>query len=194
MEMLMSILLGIGLGAACGFRIFVPMLVASIAIHGGFISVNPDFQWLGSVPALIALSVATLAEILAYYIPAVDNFLDLLGAPVTCVAGTLLAAGFITDMAPMLQWGLAVITGGASAGVIHCGLAAIRASSTTLTAGLGNSVVNTLETASASVMSLLACILPFVAVIFIVVLIAFIVCQALKFKKNKITPETPGTH
>ncbi len=184
MEALMSILLGIGLGSACGFRIFVPLLVASIAIHGGFISVNADFQWLGSVPALITLGVATLAEVLAYYIPAVDNFLDMLGAPVACVAGTLLTAGFVTEMDPMLLWGLAAITGGASAGIIHSGMAAIRASSTALTAGLGNSLVNTAETAGASIMSLLACILPFVAVILIVAVMTFIIRLAFKLKKK----------
>ena len=34
MEAVMGVLLGIGLGAACGFRIFVPLLVAAIAIRG----------------------------------------------------------------------------------------------------------------------------------------------------------------
>ena len=32
MEAVMGVLLGIGLGAACGFRIFVPLLVASIGV------------------------------------------------------------------------------------------------------------------------------------------------------------------
>ena len=44
MEAVMGVLLGIGLGAACGFRIFVPLLVAAIAIRGGFLTVTPIFM------------------------------------------------------------------------------------------------------------------------------------------------------
>ncbi|MBD9269937.1 MAG: DUF4126 domain-containing protein, partial [Akkermansia sp.] len=116
MEAVMGVLLGIGLGAACGFRIFVPLLVASIAIHGGFLTVTPEFAWLGGTPALITLSIATLLEIAGYYLPVIDNTLDVLGAPAAVIAGTILAAGFIGHMDPMLQWGLAAIAGGGAAG------------------------------------------------------------------------------
>ena len=95
MEAVMGVLLGIGLGAACGFRIFVPLLVAAIAIRGGFLTVTPEFAWLGGTAALVTLSVATLLEIAAYYIPVIDHTLDVLGAPAAIVAGTILAAGFI---------------------------------------------------------------------------------------------------
>lgn len=165
MEAIMGVLLGIGLGAACGFRIFVPLLVASIALHGGFLTVTPGFTWLGSTGALITLSVATLLEIAAYYIPVIDNTLDVLGAPAAIVAGTVLAAGFIGDMDPMLKWGLAAIAGGGAAGVIHGGMAAIRAAASTATGGLGNSVISTAETASASIVAVLACVLPILAVV-----------------------------
>lgn len=165
MEAVMGVLLGIGLGAACGFRIFVPLLVASIALHGGFLTVTPGFAWLGSTGALITLSVATLLEIAAYYIPVIDNTLDVLGAPAAIVAGTVLAAGFIGDMDPMLKWGLAAIAGGGAAGVIHGGMAAIRAAASTATGGLGNSVISTAETASASIVAVLACVLPILAVV-----------------------------
>ena len=127
MEAVMGVLLGIGLGAACGFRIFVPLLVAAIAIRGGFLTVTPEFAWLGGTAALVTLSVATLLEIAAYYIPVIDHTLDVLGAPAAIVAGTILAAGFIGSMDPMLKWGLAAIAGGGAAGIIHGGMAAIRA-------------------------------------------------------------------
>lgn len=116
MEAVMGVLLGIGLGAACGFRIFVPLLVASIAIHGGFLTVTPEFAWLGGTPALITLSIATLLEIAGYYLPVIDNTLDVLGAPAAVIAGTILAAGFIGHMDPMLQWGLAAHCGRRSGG------------------------------------------------------------------------------
>ena len=158
MEAVMGVLLGIGLGAACGFRIFVPLLVAAIAIRGGFLTVTPEFAWLGGTAALVTLSVATLLEIAAYYIPVIDHTLDVLGAPAAIVAGTILAAGFIGSMDPMLKWGLAAIAGGGAAGIIHGGMAAIRGAASAATGGLGNSVVTTAETASASIVAVLACV------------------------------------
>lgn len=137
MEAVMGVLLGIGLGAACGFRIFVPLLVASIAIRGGFLTVTPEFAWLGGTAALVTLSVATLLEIAAYYIPVIDHTLDVLGAPAAIIAGTILAAGFIGHMDPMLKWGLAAIAGGGAAGIIHGGMAAIRGAASAATGGMG---------------------------------------------------------
>ena len=170
MEAVMGVLLGIGLGAACGFRIFVPLLVAAIAIRGGFLTVTPEFAWLGGTAALVTLSVATLLEIAAYYIPVIDHTLDVLGAPAAIVAGTILAAGFIGSMDPMLKWGLAAIAGGGAAGIIH--------------GGMGNSVVTTAETASASIVAVLACVLPVAAVLLAAAAIYFLVRTGLALKRK----------
>lgn len=191
MEAVMGVLLGIGLGAACGFRIFVPLLVASIAIHGGFLTVTPEFAWLGSTPALITLSIATLLEIAGYYIPVIDNTLDVLGAPAAVIAGTILAAGFIGHMDPMLQWGLATIAGGGAAGVIHGGMAAIRAAASAATGGLGNSAVSTAETVSASLVSILACVLPVLAVLLLGAAIYLLVRFVISLKRKLAQAGTP---
>lgn len=191
MEAVMGVLLGIGLGAACGFRIFVPLLVASIAIHGGFLTVTPEFAWLGGTPALITLSIATLLEIAGYYLPVIDNTLDVLGAPVAVIAGTILAAGFIGHMDPMLQWGLAAIAGGGAAGVIHGGMAAIRAAASATTGGLGNSAVSTAETVSASLVSILACVLPVLAVLLLGAAIYLLVRFAISLKRKLAQAGTP---
>ena len=53
-ELFLSICLGIGLSAACGFRVFVPLLVVSIASRGGHLHLSPGFEWMGSDAALIA--------------------------------------------------------------------------------------------------------------------------------------------
>ena len=191
MEAVMGVLLGIGLGAACGFRIFVPLLVASIAIQGGFLTVTPEFAWLGGTPALITLSIATLLEIAGYYLPVIDNTLDVLGAPAAVIAGTILAAGFIGHMDPMLQWGLAAIAGGGAAGVIHGGMAAIRAAASATTGGLGNSAVSTAETVSASLVSILACVLPVLAVLLLGAAIYLLVRFAISLKRKLAQAGTP---
>ena len=69
MDALLSIGIGLGLSAACGFRVFVPLLVASLAAQAGYLSLTPGFEWVGTQPALYAFGTATLLEILAYSIP-----------------------------------------------------------------------------------------------------------------------------
>ena len=72
--LIFSFFIGIGLAASAGFRVFVPLLVMSISTHFGIIPLDESWIWVGSFPAIIALSVASFVEVLAYYIPWVDNF------------------------------------------------------------------------------------------------------------------------
>jgi uncharacterized membrane protein len=83
----LSIILGIALAAATGFRVFLPMLIVSGAAYTGHLSLDETFAWLGTPSALTMLSVAALAEALAYYIPAVDNLLDALATPTASLRG-----------------------------------------------------------------------------------------------------------
>src|SRR6267378_5007073 len=116
METLMSICLGIGLSAACGFRVFVPLLIMSIASLSGHLSLAHGFEWIGSYPALISFSVATCLEIAGYYIPWLDHLLDTMATPAAIVAGTIVTASMMTDVSPLLKWTLAIIAGGGAAG------------------------------------------------------------------------------
>jgi len=137
----LSIVLGVGLAAATGFRIFLPMLVVSVAAYTGHLPLDGSFAWLATTSALTMLSVATLAEILAYYIPAVDNLLDTLATPASLIAGTIVSAAVMTDVPPMVKWTAAVIAGGGVAGLTQGVTAVLRAKSTLLTGGVGNVVI-----------------------------------------------------
>src|SRR5919199_541692 len=116
MDTLLSICIGIGLSAACGFRIFVPPMVMSMAALFGHLKLSPNFEWMGTYPALIVFAVATCIEIAAYYIPFVDHLLDTIATPMAIAAGTVVTASLIPDTDPMLQWTVALIAGGGSAG------------------------------------------------------------------------------
>jgi hypothetical protein len=107
----LSIVLGIALAAATGFRVFLPMLVVSVAAYTGHLQLDNSFAWLGTLSALAMLRVAALAEILAYYIPVIDNLLDTLATPAALVAGTVVSAAVMTDVPPMVKWTAAVIAG-----------------------------------------------------------------------------------
>jgi len=121
----LSVVLGIGLAAATGFRVFLPMLIMSGAAYTGHLSLDDNFAWLGT-PSALMLSVAALAEVLAYYVPGVDNLLDSLATPAALVAGTVVSAAVITDLPPMVKWTAAVIAGGAVAGLTQGVTAMLR--------------------------------------------------------------------
>src|SRR5580698_4468871 len=112
-----SVALGIALAAATGFRVFLPLLVVSATAYLGHLQLSEHFAWLGSLPALTMLAVAAVAEVLAYYIPAVDNLLDAITTPTALVAGTLVAAATMTNLPPLVKWATAVIAGGGAAGI-----------------------------------------------------------------------------
>ena len=67
LDVAVSIALGVGLAAATRFRVFLPLLVASVAAYTGHLQLNDSFGWLGSLAAVTMLAVAALVEVLAYY-------------------------------------------------------------------------------------------------------------------------------
>lgn len=162
-DLALSIVLGVGLAAATGFRVFLPMLVVSVASYTGYLSLGDGFAWLGTPAALTMLGAAALAEIAAYYVPGVDNLLDVLATPAAFVAGTIVSAAVMTDLPPMVKWTAAIIAGGGVAGLTQGVTAALRANSTVFTGGVGNLVLATLELGGALVVSLLALAAPLAA-------------------------------
>jgi hypothetical protein len=178
METFLSICLGIGLSSACGFRVFVPLLIMSIAAQSGHLALAPGFQWLASNPALITFSVATGVEIAGYFIPWVDHLLDTLASPAAILAGTLVAASMMTGMSPLLKWTLALIAGGGAAGLVQGTTVMTRAASTATTAGLGNPLVAILELAGSIATSVLAIVAP-ALVLVLLAIVLFIVGRRL---------------
>jgi hypothetical protein len=169
METLTCICLGIGLSAACGFRVFVPLLFMSMASLSGHLTLAPGFAWIGTYPALITFAVATGLEITGYYIPWVDHLLDTLATPSAIVAGTVVTAAMVTNMSPMLKWTLAVIAGGGAAGLIQSTTVVARAASTATTGGLGNPLFATIELGGAVTTSIMALLAPVVLVALVIV-------------------------
>ena len=171
---ILSAFIGIGLAAASGFRVFLPMFAVSLASYMGWIPMNENFQWLAGLPTLITTGIATIVEILAYYIPYVDHLLDTLSVPLATVAGSVMFASQFADLGTFPTWALALIAGGGTAAAISSGFAGTRAASTATTGGLGNSVVATTETAGAGIMSILALAAPIIAAIIAIVLVVVV--------------------
>lgn len=180
MEIVLSIFMGIGLAAAIGFRIFIPFLIVSILAYTGKLELSTYLSWIGTLPALIMFSVATILELLAYYIPWLDNFLDTIEHPLAIIAGMVLTGAVIKDFPPLIKWALALIAGGGVAGTVHAATGLIRLKSSAVTGGIGNPVVSTAEAGSATVLSLIAIFLPAIAALIVggmVVYFSFMIKQ-----------------
>jgi hypothetical protein len=163
MNTLLSVLLGVGLSAACGFRIFVPFLIVGIAARTGHVTLGASFAWMASTPGLIALAVATVLEVGAYYVPWLDHALDVLATPAAVVAGVIMTASVVTGLDPMMKWSLALIAGGGIAGAVQALSVGTRKVSLLTTGGLGNPIVATAELGGSIAMAWLAIALPLLA-------------------------------
>lgn len=169
-EIFLSIILGISLAAAAGFRVFVPLFVVSIFAYLGWFEISSSWQWLGSTTALMILGVATVIEIISYLIPWVDNALDTIAVPLAGIAGTLLMGVTLGNMDPILTWSLAIIAGGGTAAAISGSTAVTRMGSTATTGGLANPIVSTTETVAATTISAMSLLSPILGVISVIIL------------------------
>lgn len=184
METALSVLVGIGLSAAAGFRVFVPLLVLSLAQRSGHLDVAAGFAWVGSDAALVAFAIATAVEILGYYVPWVDHALDVVATPAALVAGVVLTASVVTGLDPFLRWTLAVLAGGGAAATFQGLTAGARGISTLTTGGLGNPVVSTAEAGVSAGLALLAVAVPIVAFLAVVALLYF-AARRLLFRRRR---------
>lgn len=170
----MSIFLGVGLAASVGFRVFLPLFALSLAAYNGIWDLNANWEWIGSLSAVITLGVATLVELFAYFIPWVDNLLDSVAIPLAALAGTAVMVSTVAGLDPVVTWSLAIIAGGGTATAIKGAAAGGRMASTLSTGGLANPAVATIETGTATVMSLASLLAPVVAAILVIVVLIFV--------------------
>ncbi len=189
METFFGIAVGIGLSAACGFRVFVPLLVMNLASMGGLLHLAPGFEWIGSYYARVAFATATIVEVLGYYIPWLDHVLDVVATPAAMIAGTVATASLVTDMSPFLKWTLALIAGGGIAGIVQGATVLLRTKSLVSTGGIGNPWVSTLELVGSILIALLAVLVPILCLALIAFLCILFISKAGRFifGRKKIT-------
>lgn len=166
-EALVSVAVGVALAAACGFRVFVPLLALSAAAYSGHIGLQSGFEWMGSGAALLAFAIATALEVAAYKIPWLDNALDTLATPAALMAGMVVAASVVADLPPLVRWTVVLVGGGGAAGVVQGATVLARLKSTALTGGLGNPILALAELVGAVVTASLALLAPLLAIIIV---------------------------
>jgi hypothetical protein len=195
MDTLLSIGLGIGLSAACGFRVFVPLLIASImGVTGWLPLASEGTGWIATWPALITFATATILETLGYFIPWLDHILDTVATPAAVVAGVLVSASTMVDLPPLTRWTVALIAGGGIAGLVQATTVVARAKSTLTTAGVGNPIVAAGELAGSVITSILAILFPLAALVLVLlgVVALFRLRRHLRQRKEAHAPPQKG--
>ncbi len=165
MSAVLSVAAGLALAAAAGFRAFVPLLAAGLAIQFGYLEPAAGFAWLGDPLVIIALATATAVEVAAYYVPGLDHLLDAIAAPVAVAAGIVAAAGVMAELPDWLRWLAAIAGGGSLTALTHAANALGRVKTGASTAGTGNPLYATGELASAALIAGIAVLLPLVALV-----------------------------
>src|SRR6478609_7077066 len=151
-DLALAIALGVALAAAAGLRVFIPLLLAS-------------------GPAMATFAVAAAVEIAAYYLPGLDHVLDLIMTPLALCAGVLLVVAPLGEVSPLMRWSIAVVAGAGAAGLTQAASSLLRIKSTATTGGLGNPVVATAELGGSLLLSLLALLLPLLALVLLAVVV-----------------------
>lgn len=204
MNELLALFVGIGLAAACGFRVFVPLFIASLAANGNVElfggadlkgALGSEYNWLGSDLVTLTLGIATVLEIGSYYIPWLDNALDSAATPAAVIAGTFLSGVTMPEMMGdgFFKWLIAAIAGGGTAGLVQSASVILRGTSTVSTGGIGNPVVSTAELGCAVTASILAILMPTVAAIIVLFLLFFVMRTIVRFySKHKTSAQECG--
>ncbi len=184
-QIVLSVFIGLGLSVACGFRIFVPLLVMSIAGHLDVVPLSESFEWIGTLPSMLAFFVATIVEILAYYIPWLDNILDTIGLPTATLAGVVVMASAMADLPPLLVWSTAIIAGGGGALTVKGMGTVVRAGSSITTGGLANPIVSTGENIASIILSIMAIVLPILAALLTMLILVLAIRKIIKWKRKR---------
>ena len=183
LQIVLSLSLGLGLAAACGFRVFIPPLMIGVASRFDLYELEGSFVCVGETWDIGVFAIATLLEIGGYYVPWIDNLLDTIATPAAIIGGIFVTSASLEgEMDPSMQWMLSIIAGGSTAGVIQIGTVATRAVSTTTTGGLANPIVSTLE----ALASIICIILSLFLVVIIPFVLVFLIWMAIKYimKRN----------
>jgi len=162
----LAVLLGLGLSASTGLNTFIPLLLLSAAARFNIASVElgTKFDWLSSDIGLTVLIVASIAEIVADKVPAVDHFLDSVGTFIRPAAATIASAAVLTgaNVDPTVAAVVGFVVGTPTALAFHTAKAGTRVASSATTLGCANPVLSLVEDIFSAAFTVLAMFLPLV--------------------------------
>lgn len=173
LEGLHALSLAVALAACAGLRAWLPLFLAAGMARLGFLELGESFAFVQSDKALVAFGLATLLEVAADKIPAVDHALDSISTIARPAAGALLAAsvlGTVSEPLTAITLGLAV--GAPSALAPHAAKSLLRVGATAFTGGLANPIISLIEDIATAVLFAVALIVPVLVVALLLLLLA----------------------
>lgn len=179
---MLELLTGTGLAASAGLNAYIPLLALGLlARYTNLITLPAGWQWLASGWVLAILLVLLAVEFVADKVPVLDTANDALQTFVRPTAGGLaFGAGASSQTVTVSdpdrffsgnQW-VPVVVGVLIALAVHLVKALSRPVINTVTAGFGAPVVSTAEDATSAAMSVVAILLPFLVIVFLVAMAA----------------------
>jgi uncharacterized membrane protein len=174
-EWILPALLGLGLAAASGLRTFLPLLMLCLVARLGWFGVdlNPQFAWLGSTGALVALSIATVVEVIADKVPVVDHALSAVGTFTRPLAGALAAGAVFGHADPGVAALAGLVIGVPTALAFHTAQSSTRLVSTATTAGIGNPFLSVLEDVGSALIAAMAFVAPLIGAVVVILILIF---------------------
>jgi hypothetical protein len=171
MDLLSGIFSAFGLSASAGLNAYIPLLVISlVARFSNLIQLSSPWDTLTNGWVIALLVILSVVEFFADKVPAVNHINDAIQTFVRPVAGAIVfaaSAKAITDIHPVLSLAAGLLVAG---GVHAAKSVAVRPAVTATTAGAGNVPVSVAEDVVATIVSLLAVIVPvMISVILILV-------------------------
>ncbi len=179
MQVFLAVCTGLGLAAACGLRVFLPLFIVSIAVRSEWILPPDAFSWIGETPALVVFGVASVIEISGFMFPWVDHALDVVAVPLSAVAGAVMmtmpllavATGDDALLHPALAWSIGIIAGVATASGVEAASIAGRLSSSVLTIGWLNPIYAIIETVLSFLLVVASIMVPVLAGVLVMLLL-----------------------
>jgi len=165
---------GLGLAAPAGLNAYIPLLVLALADRlSNDVTLEQPYDFLSSTWGIIILLLLLTVEIVVDKIPGLDHANDLLQSVVRPAAGAVLLMATTNDEG-IINPVVAMILGLGVAGGVHAVKTISRPAVTVSTGGLGNPIVSMIEDGVAIIASILAVLLPILAVITFVLLAFFV--------------------
>lgn len=183
-----ALLLAVALSACAGLRAWLPLLMAGGLSRAGVLELGSSFEFISSNYALAVFGLATVTEIAADKIPALDHVLDGISTVMRPAAGTLLAAsalGTVSD--PLTSWILGALVGTPAALVPHAAKSGLRLASSVFTAGIANPVISILEDVSTVALVIIAVLLPVVVCVLLLAASWYVANQIRTRRRQVVT-------
>lgn len=208
----MEIISAAALGSSAGMRVFLPLLLLTLAANGylplgglGIAELPTSMAWLGTPYALGVAAVLYAIERLDYLVPVVDHITDVVETFLAPLAGAVVAMAVLGQpsvpetvnvLMPVAAlatagvaevsigaWLTALAVGGIPALLMHLAMAIARAVLNLLIGCLGT-IASVFEDIGAVIVFVLALVLPILALVLLAGLAVFLVVKGVRRKRQ----------